>query len=95
MLIIAPELPGPQYPWWTTLCALCPRGWQLPQDRPIYLRVGTDLMPAPRWRTWAFLMDSREVKQTRTPPPPQPNFPPPMAPPGPEPPRGATRARNS
>jgi len=30
MLIIAPEWPGPQYPWWTTLCALCPRRWQLP-----------------------------------------------------------------
>jgi len=49
MLIIALEWPGTQYPWWTTLCAVCPRRWQLPQDRPLYLRVGTDLMPAPRW----------------------------------------------
>jgi len=38
MLIIAPEGPGPQYPWLATLCALCPKRWQLPQDRPVYLR---------------------------------------------------------
>jgi len=49
---------------------------------------GTDLMPAPRWRTWAFLMDSREGSQSRTPPPAQATLPPPMAPPGPAPPRG-------
>jgi len=60
MLIIAPEWPGPQYSWWTALCALCPRRRKLPQDRPLYLRAVTDLMPAPRWRTWAFLLDSRE-----------------------------------
>jgi len=88
MLIIAPEWPGPLYPWWTTLCALCPRRWQLPQDRPLYLRGSTDLMPAPRWRTWAFLMDSREGSQSGTHRPPQPTLPP-VAPPGPEPPRGA------
>jgi len=58
MLIIAPEWPGPQYPWWAALCALCPRRWQLAQYRPLYLRGGTDLMPAPRWLTWAFLLDS-------------------------------------
>jgi len=40
MLIIAPEWPGPQYPWWAALCALCPKRWQLPQDRPVYLRGG-------------------------------------------------------
>jgi len=80
MLIIAPEWPGPLYPWWTTLCALCPRRWQLPQDRPLYLRGSTDLMPAPRWRTWAFLMDSREGSQSRTHRPPQPTLPP-VAPP--------------
>jgi len=40
MLIIAPEWPGPQYPWWAALCALCPKRWQLPHDRPLYLRGG-------------------------------------------------------
>jgi len=25
ILIIAPEWPGPQYPWWAALCALCPK----------------------------------------------------------------------
>jgi len=60
MLIVAPEWPGPHYPWWTMVCALCPRRLQLPQDRPIYLRGGTDVMPAPKWRMWAFLTDSRE-----------------------------------
>jgi len=40
MLVIAPEWPGPQYPWWGALCALCPKRWQLPQDRPVYLRGG-------------------------------------------------------
>jgi len=84
MLIIAPEWPGPQYPWWTLLCALCRRRWQLPQDRPLYLRGGTDLMPAPRWRTWAFLVDSREVSKAHMPPLPPPNLLPPLAPPGPE-----------
>jgi len=57
MLIIAPEWPGLQCPWWAALCALCPKRWQLPQDRPLYLRGGTDLMPAPKWRTWAFFLD--------------------------------------
>jgi len=52
MLVISPECPGPQYPWWASLCARCPNRWFLPQDRPIYLRVGSDLMPAPKWRTW-------------------------------------------
>jgi len=37
MLIVAPEWPGPQYLGWTTLCALCPRRWQLPQDPPLYV----------------------------------------------------------
>jgi len=41
MLIVAPEWLGPKYPWWTTLCALCPRRWQLPHDWPIHLRGGT------------------------------------------------------
>jgi len=48
MLIIDPEWPGPQYPWWTTQCAHCSRRWQFPHDRPLYLRAGMDLMPAPR-----------------------------------------------
>jgi len=70
MLVIAPEWPGPQYQWWAALCALCPKRWQLPQDWPLYIRGVTDLIPAPRWRTWAFLLDSREGSQTRMPPPP-------------------------
>jgi len=88
MLIITPEWPGPLYPWWTTLCARCHSRWQLPQDRLLYLRGGTDLMPAPRWRTWALLMDSREGLQSRTPPPARPTLPS-RPPPGPDPPRGA------
>jgi len=87
MLIIAPEWPGTQYPCWAALCALCPRRWQLPQDRPPYLQGGTDLMPAPRWRTWAFLLDSREGSQTHMPPPTPPNLLP-LVPPVPEAPRG-------
>ena len=59
MLIVAPEWGGPGYPWWAALCALCPRRWCFPEGRPVYLCGGTELMPAPRWRTWAFLLDSR------------------------------------
>jgi len=40
MLVIAPEWPGPQYPWCAALCAMCPKRWELPQDRPVYLRGG-------------------------------------------------------
>jgi len=75
MLVIAPEWPNPQYPWSAALCALCPKRWQLPQDRPVYLRGCTDLMPATRWRTWAFLLDSREGAHTRMPPRPPPILP--------------------
>jgi len=50
MLVIAPEWPGPQYPCWASLCSLCPNRWCLPQDSPIYLRGGSDIMPAPKWR---------------------------------------------
>jgi len=47
MQVIAPEWPGPQYPWWAALCALCPKRWQLPQDRSVYLRGGrgSDVSP--------------------------------------------------
>jgi len=69
MLVIAPEWPGPQYPWLAALCALCPKRWELPQDRPVYLPGGTDPMPASRWRTWAFLLDSREGLQAQMPTP--------------------------
>jgi len=69
MLIIAPEWPGPQYPWWTALCALCPRRWQLPLDRPLYLRGGTDLMPAHRRRTWCWTL-GRVLRRRRPRPPP-------------------------
>jgi len=69
MLTIVQKWPDPQYPWWAALCALCPKRWHLPQDRPLYLRGGTDLMPAPRLRTWAFLLDSREGSQAQMPPP--------------------------
>jgi len=74
MLVIAPDWPGPQYPWWAALCALCPRRWQLPQYRSVYLQGGTDLMPAPRWQTWA-LLESREGAQANMPPPPPPILP--------------------
>jgi len=59
MLVVALEWSGPGYLWWMALCALCPRRWCFPGGRPVYLRGGTDLVPAPRWRTWAFLLDSR------------------------------------
>jgi len=48
VLVIAPEGPGPQYHWWASLCALCPNRWCLPQDRPIYLRGGSDLIQNPK-----------------------------------------------
>jgi len=59
MLIVAPEWGRPGYPWWAALCALGPRRWCFPEGWPVYLRGGTELIPAPRWRTWAFLLDSR------------------------------------
>jgi len=62
-LILAPEYPGPQYSWWAAVRTLCPKRWQLPQDRALYLRGGgTDLMPAHKWRTWNFL-DSPQGSQ--------------------------------
>jgi len=72
MLITATEWPGTQYPWWAALCALFPKRWQLPQDRPLYRRGATDLMPSRKWRTWAFLLDSREGSQAQAPLPPAP-----------------------
>jgi len=95
MLIIAPEWPGTQYPWWTALCALCPRRWQIPQDRPFYLRGGTDLMLVPRWRAWAVLLDSRERSQAHMPPPPPSILLPELAPQGRRRPGVRTRAPNS
>jgi len=62
MLVIAPEWPGPQYPWWASLCGLCPNRWCLQRDRPIY-PGGSDLVPAPKWRIWAFMLDSRSGSQ--------------------------------
>jgi len=59
MLVVGPDWGGPGYPWWAALCALCPRRWCSPECRPVYLRGGTELMPTPRWRNWAFLLDSR------------------------------------
>jgi len=70
MLVVTPKWSGPGYPWWTALCALCPRRWCFPEGRPVYLRGGTDLMPAPRRRTWAFLLDSRPQQQLGLAPPP-------------------------
>jgi len=35
ILVIAPDWPGPQYPWLASLCALCPKRWCPPQGRPI------------------------------------------------------------
>jgi len=61
MLVVAPEWGGPRYPWWAALCALCFRRWCFPEGQPVYLRGGTELIPAPRWRTWAFLLDSRPL----------------------------------
>jgi len=51
MLVVAPEWTGPGYPWWSALCALCPKKWCFPDGRAVYLRECTVLMPAPRWRT--------------------------------------------
>jgi len=71
MLIIAPEWPGLKYPWWAALCALCPKRWQFPQDRPLYLRGGTDLMLAPKWRRgppcWTHGRVDRRKGPTNTP----------------------------
>jgi len=33
MLVVAPEWSGPGYPWWTALCALCPKRWCFPEGR--------------------------------------------------------------
>jgi len=94
MLVVAPEWTGHGYQWWSDLCALCPKKWCLPEGRPVYLRGGTVLMPAPRWKTWAFLLDSRPLQ------PPGPTAPPPDLDPVPPPtppgcPCATTRARNS
>jgi len=72
MLVVAPEWSGPGYPWWTALCALCPKRWCFPEGRPVYMRGGKDLVPAPRWRTWAFLLDSQPLQLLgpAAPPPP-------------------------
>jgi len=51
------------YPWSSALCALRPKKWCFPDSRAVYLRGGTNLMPAPRWRTWAFLLDSCPLPQ--------------------------------
>jgi len=88
MLVIAPEWSGPGYPWWKALCALCPKRWCFPEGRPVYLRGGTDLVPAPRWRTWAFLLDSRPPQQLGLAPPP-PTVALAVTPAGPSPPRVA------
>jgi len=68
-----------------------PQAVAAPLDRPLYPRGGTYLMPAPTWRTWAFLMNSREGSQAQRPPPPP--TPPPNHPPLPSPVSEATRAR--
>jgi len=70
MLVVVPECSGPGYLWWTALCALCPKRWCFPEGRPLYLRGVTDLVPATRWRTWAFLLYSRPPQQLSLAPPP-------------------------
>jgi len=50
--------------------ALCLKSWCLLQDRLVYLRGGTDLMPAPKWRKGAFVLDSRAEPQAQEPLPP-------------------------
>jgi len=73
MLIIDREWPGPHYSWWISLCVLCPNRCCLPQYRSIYIRWVSDLMPAPKCRTWAFLLESRsgsQAQQSLPPPPP-------------------------
>jgi len=45
MLVIPQEWSGTWYPWWTALCALCPKRWCLPEGRPVSLR-GTGAGPA-------------------------------------------------
>jgi len=59
MLVVATEWSGPGYLWWTALCGLCPTRCCFPGGRPVNLRGGTDLVPAPSWRTWAFLLIPR------------------------------------
>jgi len=59
MLVVIPEWSGPGYPWRTALCALCPKMSCLPEGRPVYMLWGTELVAAPGWRTWAFLLNSR------------------------------------
>jgi len=70
MLVVAPELSGPWYPWWTALCTLCPKRWCFPEGRPVYLLWGTDMVPAPRWRPRAFALDSGPPQQSGLAPPP-------------------------
>jgi len=94
MLIVAPELLGPAYPWWTALCSISPKRWCFPDGRPVYLRGGTEQMPAPRWRTWAFLLDSRPPQLPGHPAPP-PAVASAVAPTGPLPPTaGGSPAQN-
>jgi len=74
MLIIAPGLPGPQNPWWAALCVLCPKRWQLPQDRPLYLLdARTDA--SPQVADVGLPVGLTEMSQAQVPPPtpPQPN----------------------
>jgi len=51
MLVVCPEWSGPGYPRWSALCALCPKRWCFPEGRPVHVRGGTGIVPAPRWRT--------------------------------------------
>jgi len=86
MLVVAQEWSG--YPRCTAMCVLCPRRWCFPEGRPVYLRGGTDMVPAPRWRTWAFLLDSRQPQLPGHPAPP-PGAPSDLAPTPPTPAAGS------
>jgi len=58
-----PMVDGPVRPLLQEVC--------FPEGRTVYLRGGNDLVPATRWRTWAFLLDSRPPQHFGlTPPPP-------------------------
>jgi len=72
MLVIAPEWPGP-----VVGRVVCPVSQTVAATvGPARVPAGgTDLMPAPRWRTWAFLLDFREGVQARMPAPPPPILP--------------------
>jgi len=75
MLVIARSGPAPNTRGGLRCVPCVPDGGSSRRTGPCTSGGGTDLMPAPRWRTWAFLLDSREGAQASMLPPPAPILP--------------------